>query len=308
MKRRKGIPDFNQSEAEYLISYMDRHPDWAVIVCLVGGGQEIHTGEAGISSWIEAAKTRFQHWSLYVSPNLSDSEYAAGQAITQLASRDRVFLNPALHLSVSMRSFRAEALSLFVKALLDRDLNEARSRLGEIATRYPIAVTRDLDVARNWIRTRARGSERFGLVASSQAFRLKPHAVDIRVDIDPIHWFLGPREDTRSSYYLEDAATEFQVQGLELDWVCLTWDADLRSREGNWRFHSFKGDAWQNINKLERRQYLLNAYRVLLTRARQGLILFIPPGDSTDPTREPQFYDETYEYLTSLGIPDVSAA
>ncbi len=308
MKRRKGIADFNQSEAEYLIGYMDRHKDWAVIVCLVGGGQEIHTGEAGISSWIDAVNDRFRDWSLYISPSLTDSEYAAGHAIETVSRRPGVRFDPALHLSVSMRSFRAEALSQFVKAMLDKDLQEARSQLGGIVSRYPIAVTRDLCVARQWIRSRARGNERFGLVASSQALRLKPHAVDVRVNIDPVHWFLGPREDTRSSYYLEDAATEFQVQGLELDWVCVTWDADLRMHRQDWRYHSFKGDGWQNIHKPERRQYLLNAYRVLLTRARQGMVLFVPPGDSEDPTRDPSFYNETYDYLVTLGIPEAQVA
>lgn len=308
MKRRKGIPNFNMSEAEYLVGYMDRHADWAVIVCLVGGGQEIHTGEAGITSWLEAATKRFPNWSLFISPNLRDNEYAAGHAIESLSGRNRVSFDPALHLSVSMRSFRAEALSRFVKALLDLDLQQARSQLAEIIGRYPIAVTRDLHVARKWIRSRARGNERFGLVASSQASRLKPHAVDVRVDIDPVHWFLGPREDTRSSYYLEDAATEFQVQGLELDWVLVTWDADLRLRSSAWRYHSFKGDKWQNINMPERRQFLLNAYRVLLTRARQGMVLFVPPGDAEDPTRDPSFYDDTYRFLLELGIPEAHAA
>jgi hypothetical protein len=307
MKRRKGIPHFNQSEAEFLIGYLDRHVDWAVVLCLVGGGQEIHTGEAGIASWIDAATQRFKHWQLHISPNLKDAEYAAGAAIETLSGRPGTFFEPELHLSTSMRSFRSENLSRFVKALLDLDQQGAKEQLREVAPRYPIAVTRDLRVARNWIRTRARGNERFGLVASSQASRLKPHAVDVRVNVDPIHWFLGPREDTRSSFYLEDAATEFQVQGLELDWVCVTWDADLRLQGSQWRYHSFKGDRWQNLWKEDRRRYLLNAYRVLLTRARQGMILFVPPGDEDDPTRNPAFYDETYEYLVSLGIPEVNS-
>ena len=176
--------------------------------------------------------------------------------------------------------------------------------MGGFFQRYPIAVTRDLTRAKEWIRSRARGSERYGLVASSQAQRLKPHAIDIRVDIDPIHWFLSDRTDTRSSYYLEDAATEFQVQGLELDWMCVTWDADLRFQESSWRYHSFRGNAWTTIRDDQRKRYLLNAYRVLLTRARQGMVIFVPPGDSTDPTRLPIFYDETFAYLKVLGLDD----
>ena len=174
--------------------------------------------------------------------------------------------------------------------------------LKDVSSKYPIAITRDLAHAKRWIREKARGSEQFGLVASSQAQRLKPHAIDVRVNVDPIHWFLADRTDTRSSYYLEDAATEFQVQGLELDWICVTWDADLRLQGRRWRYHSFRGDAWTTIHKHERQRYLLNAYRVLLTRARQGMVLFVPHGDSVDPTRAATFYDETYDYLAGLGI------
>jgi hypothetical protein len=169
--------------------------------------------------------------------------------------------------------------------------------------RYPIAITRDLDRAKRWIRERARGSERYGLVASSSAERLKPHAVDVRVKVDPVQWFLNDAEHTRSSFYLEDAATEFQVQGLELDWICMTWDADLRLRRpGCWEYKSFRGKKWENVKDDQRRRYLLNAYRVLLTRARQGMVIFVPPGDVNDPTRQPEFYDGTFNYLKDLGL------
>jgi hypothetical protein len=201
-----------------------------------------------------------------------------------------------------MRSFRSEKVSAFVKAVLDCEVESARNLLREVSKRYPIAVTRDLQSAKQWIRERARGSERYGLVASSQAQRLKPHAIDIRVEIDPVHWFLDDRKDTRSSFYLEDAATEFQIQGLELDWICVTWDADLRMDGQTWRHHAFRGDAWTAIHKLDRKRYQLNAYRVLLTRARQGMVIFVPPGDVHDPTRDPRIYDETYRYLASLGL------
>ena len=203
-----------------------------------------------------------------------------------------------------MRSFRSEKVSAFVKAVLDCDQQGARELLKEVLLRYPIAITRDLARAKAWIREHARGSERYGLVASSQAQRLKPHAIDVRVDVNPIHWFLNDRNDTRSSYYLEDAATEFQIQGLELDWICMTWDADLRLQDDQWRYHSFRGDSWTTIHKADRKRYLLNAYRVLLTRARQGMVIFVPPGEESDPTRTPQFYDETYDYLAGLGLAD----
>ena len=204
-----------------------------------------------------------------------------------------------------MRSFRAEKVSAFVKAVLDSDVVSARTLLREVTRRYPIVVTRDLARAKTWIRSHARGSERYGLVASSQAQRLKPHAIDVRVNVDPVQWFLNDRHDTRSSYYLEDAATEFQVQGLELDWVCVTWDADLRRHAESWRYHSFRGDGWTTVHKEDRKRYLLNAYRVLLTRARQGMVIFVPPGDESDPTRAPSFYDDTYQYLTGLGVAEV---
>jgi hypothetical protein len=303
MQRKKNRPGFAQSEPEFLISCMDRHKDWAVIICLVGGGQEINTGEAGIDAWLDAVNSQFPHWHMYISSRLVDSEYAAGKALAKVSQRHDAHLDDCLHLAVSMRSFRAENVSAFVKALLDCQTTEAREAFAKLSARYPIAVTRDLNVAKQWVRSHARGTERFGLVASSKAQRLKPHAIDIRVDVDPVHWFLNEKEDTRSSYYLEDAATEFQVQGLELDWTCVTWDGDLRFAGSGWSYHDFRGAAWTNIKNADNRNYLKNAYRVLLTRARQGMVLFVPPGESTDPTRSPAFYDPTFNYLTELGIP-----
>jgi len=305
MKRRKGRDDFDQSEANFLISCLDRHKDWAVIVLLVGGGQEIYTGEAGIGAWLDALKENYPEWRVYLSPLLEGTEYAADSVLDHFKDDLRTTKDPRLHLSVSMRSFRSEKVSAFVKSLLDRQVQEARELLAEVSERYSIAVTRDLAKAKTWIRKKARGSERYGLVASSQAQRLKPHAIDVRVKVDPIQWFLADRHDTRSSYYLEDAATEFQIQGLELDWICVTWDADFRLEGPAWRCHSFRGDVWTKMHKEERKRYLLNAYRVLLTRARQGMVIFVPPGDKSDPTRDPSFYDETYAYLYGLGLQEV---
>jgi len=305
MKRRKKIATFPQSEPEFLISYLDRHDAWAVVICLVGGGQEIHTGEAGIGEWLEAVRQQFPHWRVYVSPNLTDSEYSAQSSLERLGAVASIVWDDRLHLAASMRSFRSEKVSTFVKAVLDCDVISAQTLLRDVTRRYPITVTRDLARAKAWIRSHARGSEQYGLVASSQAQRLKPHAIDVRVNVDPVHWFLNDRHDTRSSYYLEDAATEFQVQGLELDWVCVTWDADLRRHADSWRYHSFRGDAWTTIHNDDRKRYLLNAYRVLLTRARQGMVIFVPPGDESDPTRTPALYNDTYDYLTGLGVTEV---
>jgi hypothetical protein len=305
MLRKKRHAGFAQSEPEFLISYMDRHRDWAVIICLVGGGQEINTGEAGIDAWLDAVNRSFPDWEMFISSRLTDSEYAAGRAIEIIHERERTHFDDSLHLAVSMRSFRAENVSAFVKALLDCDKTEAKKAFAEVTARYPIAVTRNLNTAKRWIRERARGSERYGLVASSKAMRLKPYAIDIRVSVDPVHYFLNERYDTRSSYYLEDAATEFQVQGLELDWVCVAWCGDFRFKDSDWNYHDFRGDRWCNIANTDNRVYLRNAYRVLLTRARQGMVIFVPPGDSADPTRSPAFYDSTFSYLLDLGIPEV---
>jgi hypothetical protein len=305
MLRKKRRPGFTHSEPEFLISYMDRRKDWAVVVCLVGGGQEINTGEAGIDAWLEAVDRSFPDWEMFISSRLTDSEYAAGRVLEIVRERPRTHFDDSLHLAVSMRSFRAENVSAFVKALLDCDKSEAKKALTELSSRYPIAITRDLNAAKRWTREHARGTERYGLVASSKAMRLKPHAIDIRVSVDPVHYFLNERDDIRSSYYLEDAATEFQVQGLELDWVCVNWDADFRFNGSSWNYHDFRGNRWCNISNADNRVYLRNAYRVLLTRARQGMVVFVPPGETADPTRAPAFYDSTFGYLKELGISEI---
>ena len=303
MARKKKRTGFSQSEPEFLISYMDRHADWAVIICLVGGGQEINTGEAGIDAWLDAVNSAFPNWHMYISSRLTDSEYASGMALDRVRTRVNTHLDDCLHLAVSMRSFRAENVSTFVKNLLDCEKQKAREVFARFADHYPMVVTRDLRLAKQWIQAHARGTERFGMVASSKAQRLKPHAIDIRVEVDPVHWFLNGRQDTRSSYYLEDAATEFQVQGLELDWTCVTWDGDLRFDESGWSYHDFRGDRWTTILNPQNRIYLRNAYRVLLTRARQGMVVFIPPGERSDPTRLPDYYNSTFNYFIEVGIP-----
>ena len=305
MRRRKKTPDFSLSEPEFLISCLDRHSDWAVIVCLVGGGQEINTGEAGISEWIDSLKRSFPDWHLYLSSRITDIEYAAGRVLEKLETRPNVVIKDELHLSVSMRSFRAEHVSQLVKQLLDLDVDQAQQTLSKISEKYPIVITRDLSKAKRWLKDQARGSERFGIVVSSQAERLKPHAIDVKSPMDPIHWFLDGPEDVRSSYYLEDVATEFHVQGLELDWACVTWDADFRHSPQGWQQLSFRGDRWNRIRSAERKRYQKNAYRVLLTRARQGMVVVVPKGDSEDATRDPDYYDPTFDYLQEIGFPEI---
>lgn len=305
MRKKKGALDFDESEPAFLISCLDRHPDWAVVVCMVGSGQEINTGEAGISEWLEAVLSRYAHWDVYLSPGLFAEDNCSVDLRERTLVHPRTVEDGALHLETSMRSFRTERLSAFVKQVLTIDHESARRTLQEMSDRYPLAVTRDLTKAKSWLRSRARGTERYGIVVSSQAERLKPHAIDVRVKTDPVKWFLDGKDDVRSCYYLEEVATEFQVQGLELDWVCVVWDADLRYAQGRWEHREFRGTKWIRIHKPERQRYLENAYRVLLTRARQGMVVVVPEGDAEDPTRAPGIYDDTYRYLRSLGIDEI---
>ncbi len=311
------VANFPMSEASFLIWSLDQREDWATIICLVGGGQEIHTGEAGISEWIEALNTTFPNWKVYISPQLTEKEYAEGRVDELLRENPNVTYSKSLHLSVSLRSFRAEKLAAFVHALLDLD-ERAASLYVDIKDRYPIVLTRSMDKAREWLHARARGSERTGVLMTKEAARYKPLGIHVLPadNRNAIHWFLEDKTDTRSSNYLEDAATEIQVQGLELDHTCLLWDADMRYEDGAWRFFKFDGKTKWNEqldnteNKHVQRKYMLNAYRVLLTRARMGMIICIPEGNRNvtasgfpeDGTRLPEYYDGTFEYLRSLGI------
>jgi Uncharacterized conserved protein (DUF2075) len=303
MRRKRGRLDFDMSEPEFLIRVMDRHPDWCTIVCLVGSGQEINTGEAGISEWISALESKFPNWEVHLSPRIAFAEPRSQRDMERFLASPRVHLTEHLHLAVSMRSYRAEALSGFIGHVIDNESEAARNTYRDIRAEYPIYLTRDLHCAKQWLRERARGTERFGLVASSGAQRLRPEGIYIKATIEPVNWFLNDKADVRSSYYLEDVASEFAVQGLELDWVGVCWDGDFHHRDGAWISQAFKGTRWQSVNDKSRRLYLKNAYRVILTRARQGMVFFVPYGDASDPTRPQSFYDGTFEFLRSCGIP-----
>ncbi len=303
MQRKRGQSGFDMSEPEFLISVMDRHPDWCTIICLVGEGQEINTGEAGIAEWMLALQTRFPTWDVYASPHISSNEGGFDPAARQLLEPERLRRDEHLHLAVSIRSFRAEALSEFIGHVIDGNSMDAQGSYHQIRETYPIVLTRDLGVARSWLRSHARGSERTGLVASSGAVRLRPEGIHIKAAIDPANWFLNDRTDVRSSYYLEEVASEFDVQGLELDWVGVCWDGDLHHRGGEWICQSFEGTKWRSVKDVSKRAFLRNTYRVLLTRARQGMVIFIPKGDLSDPTRPPTFYDGTVDFLQLCGIP-----
>jgi hypothetical protein len=305
MRDKRGQPGFHQSEPEFLLSVMDRNPDWCVVVCLVGGGQEINTGEAGLSAWLAALSGPFAKWDVHFASQVLGSEYAAGGAATYDAVR-RATRNSALHLAVSVRSYRAEKVSEFVSAVLNND-PAAASSLRSMLARYPIVMTRDLNEARDWIRSKSRGLERAGLLASANGLRLKPDGIFVRAKIEPEEWFLAPHSDVRSSDALEDVGTEFDVQGLELDWACVCWDANLRRIKTGWETWKFTGTTWQRVRDSSRQAFLVNAYRVLMTRARQGLVIFVPLGDRRDATRSPAIYDEIAHYLGSCGIPSLTA-
>ena len=314
------VPNFPLSEAAFLIWSLDQREDWATIVCLVGGGQEINTGEAGISEWIKALNEQFPHWNVYISPKLTDAEYAEGKVNELLKDNSRVTFSEDLHLSVSLRSYRAEKLSAFIHALLSFD-ESALALYNEIKDKYPIVLTRDMAKARKWLHSKVRGTERTGVLVTKESARFKPLAIHVLPsgDENAVHWFLDDKSDVRSSNYLEDAATEIQVQGLELDYNCLLWDADMRCEDGEWHFYRFNGQTkWteqiaNTESKQELQKYMLNAYRVLLTRARAGMVICVPEGNPNktvsgfweDSTRLPEFYNGTYEYLKSLGIEEI---
>lgn len=310
MKEKKKIENFPFSEPEYLISCMDRQPDWGLVVCLIGGGQEINKGEAGIAEWLKAMNEHFIDWDIYMSDKLVDKEYAEGNALDIINDQERLHIESSLHLSMSMRSFRAEKVSLFVHQLLDLKKEEATQTLKDL-NNYPIVLTRSLDVAKKWLKSHARGSERYGILASSKAERLKAISINVRYQPDFVHWFLEDENDIRSSNALEDTLTEFEVQGLEIDWACVAWDADLRlnDKHTQWKHCQLRsGTKWQNINKEINQQYQLNAYRVLLTRARQGMVIVVPNGDHgvpPDETRKPEWYDGIYNYLKEIGIKEI---
>ena len=305
MLTKKGVPNFLHSEPEFLISTMDRHMDWAVIICLVGGGQEINTGEAGLPEWFDSLRRAFPHWDVYITPQLNDEEYRRDQQWNKMISDLRIYEREKLHLSTSIRSFRTPDMAAFVKAILDADTERARLLWCQIRDKYPIVITRDLSKAKEWIKVRCQGTTRYGLLASSGALRLKPEGIFVKNEVSVSNRFLNGNYDVRSSYALEDVVTEFDIQGLELDYSIVAWDADYRFEEGRWAYYGFVGNRWNNVASAEKRLYLKNAYRVLLTRARQGMAVFVPVGSDNDITRNRRFYDGTYEYLRALGVEEI---
>lgn len=306
MKQKKGILNFDKSEPEFLIDILNRHVGWATIICLIGGGQEINKGEAaGLFGWFDALKKQYSDWDVYISNKITDAEYARGKSFAEISQGMQCKIVEDLHLAVSLRSFRSENVAAFVKALLDVDKSTAKELYQQIKTVYPICMTRSLETAKQWVRNKAKGSQRYGMTASSGAKRLRKYGVWVQNKIEAKNWFLNGKTDVRSSYFLEETATEFDIQGLELDWTILCWDANLRFSKDHFAYYNFTGTKWQNVNKDDNVLYLKNAYRVLLTRARQGFIIFLPTGSPADATMQPAFYDGVYHYLSELGIEEI---
>lgn len=305
MKRKKGVDNFDMSEPEFLISVMDRHKDWCSIICLIGGGQEINTGEAGVSEWLSALKNHYPNWNIHFSNLISsDNNYLSDIPLRDWL-QESATEEHELHLSVSIRSFRSEKISELMHEILEAKTFNAKKLISEVKKDFPIFLTRDLATAKNWLREKAKGSERIGIVASSGGRRLRPLGLDVKNEISAPNWFLNGSDDVRSSNYLEEVATEFDIQGLEIDYVCLAWDINYYFKNGQWNYQNFEGTTWRQMHNANDRTYLQNAYRVLLTRARQGLIIFVPNGYDLDHTRPSELYDGTYNYFQSCGITEI---
>jgi hypothetical protein len=290
-----------------LFEFMNRHEGWSAIIALVGGGQEINTGEGGISEWGKAIKEKYANWEVYISPELlsGDSSTSDQKLFETIPDNVIIHTNKDLHLNVSQRSFRANHLNSWVNAVINNNETEACKISSTIKNVYPLFITRNINTAKKWLREQEKGTKRFGLIASSGALRLKPYGINVKEEVDEAMWFLNDETDIRSSYYLEIVATEYKIQGLELDWTCVCWDADLRRNKNEWDFKNFSGTEWNQTKNVAEQQFLLNTYRVLLTRAREGIIVFLPTGDEKDGTRLPEFYDPIFEYLKSCGMDEI---
>ncbi len=317
--RERNLRKFERdvSEPKMVFEIMDRHEGWAVVVALVGGGQEIHDGEAGIEEWGDAVLS-YPDWAIWVSPAAMDGGPAlAGSRLfaDQTMNVDQLVIRPDLHLDVSLRSIDAEDSAAWVNAMLEGRTDDAKS----IALNgLPIFRCRTLPDLRRWLSEQRIGSRRSGLVASSAAARLRAEGVETPTfsfmrGIDYVKWFLEPDGDVRSSNQLEVALSEFEVQGLEVDWVGLIWGGDLLFDDEGPIVRKFSGSEWQtgirrpdslfgNERILRTYQEALNRYRVLMTRYRKAMLICVPQGDSQDSTRNPDDLDKVYEYLGMCGI------
>lgn len=309
MTRKHNDPSMAVSEPYLLYSIMNRHRDWAVMICLVGLGQDIYDGEVGINEWFRCGIEDFTEWELFYSSDIFSQLEDKNINKEMILKCNRCHEVTELHLKTSIRSFRADKQCQFVDYLLDNNSTKTREVYKLIAEKYPVYITRNYARAKEWVRNQVRGSQRCGVMACSSAQRLKPEGIYVPTDIDVKNWFLAPSDDLRSSNMLEVVASEFKVQGLEIDWGIVCWDADLRRnpKGTDWDYYTFRGTKWNKRNKPEQKRYLLNSYRVLLTRARQGMIIFVPQGvdSEIDATRDLNYYNKIYEYLLECGIKEL---
>jgi len=310
---RKFARDY--SEPEMLLKIMERHPSWAVVIALVGGGQEINDGEAGLSEWGRALTASAKRWTVYASPEaLEGGAAVAGSRLFTDPDEHSLTMHPEqqLHLDVSVRSLKAASYSEWVNYVVLGDASHAAA----VATKakaehdsFPTLLTRSLDDARALLKSNTMGERRCGLVASSGATRLRAEGLEpdstFHSEYPWNHWYLAGHRDVRSSHQLEVFATEFEIQGLELDWVGVCWGGDLiwSPQQGKWLTRKFSKMAskWSNIRQESHETFRRNAYRVLLTRAREGIVLYVPAGDTTDPTRSPAEFDATADFLMECG-------
>ncbi len=288
------------SEPGHILDIMARHRDWAAILCLVGGGQEIHTGEGGLAEWASALRRR-PMWRVHAAPGLAD----VADPRQRLASLPHIRESSSLHLHVPVRNLRHSAAAAWVDAMLRSDAATARQIAAQSGT-LPFRLTRDLCAMRQQLRTAARGLRRAGLVASAGAKRLRADGLGVELphmDAAAVgHWFLDYWPDVRASNALEVVATQFACQGLELDHVGLCWAGDLIRRSG-WVVRNFAGKRWTIPTGEEAIANRLNTYRVLLTRARYETVIWVPQGDPADRTRDPAEFDAIADYLALCGVP-----
>jgi hypothetical protein len=285
------------------LSILDRQP-WATLIALVGGGQEINRGEAGLPEWGRALAERFRHWSIVVPAQALSGGYGAGAKLFDGTVADGLAMEtePNLHLDNPTRQFRGRTIANWTEALLLGNASECKRILAENPD-YPVHITRSLAVAKAWLVSTAHGTERYGCIASSEAKRLRAEGLELppaRAD-GVEHWFLAPKGDVRSSFQLEVAANEFQIQGLEVDWACVCWGGDFLRASDRWDLKRLRGTAWQKIGQNSARAFVVNSYRVLLTRSRQGIVIFVPYGDDDDSTRPRASLDETAAFLSICG-------
>jgi len=297
---------YGLSEADLLFNIF-KDKEWGVIIALVGLGQDIHTGENGLGVWFKSLLEKNTDWEIKLSKEIFN------QAADNISSYKEVLLKnkrvsdcDGLYLRTCIRTPRAKNLSDFSEALLNNQPEKAKMALPRFDD-YPICITRSLQTAELYLLANRKRKERCGKLCSSNSKILGriSHSFD---NIDTWHfanWMLD--ENGRdSSNSLTFSASEFNIQGLELDWGLLGWDMDMYYFKGKWNQQKMLTPKRFCESSDIVKKHILNTYRVLLTRARKGLIIYIPKtNDFEDPFNVSSYFDSTYEYLKSCGIKDI---